>query len=114
VERLLDAHVLRGPDGLDRGLHGDLVGGAGDDLGRPARRFHQLVGGDDLGREADLVGPLGAHPLVAAEERQPHDLADGHALQHEPGFVDARHAVGDVRVEDGRVGRDDELHSPRM
>ena len=66
--------------------------------------------GDDLADEPDLVGPFGRHALVGAEQRQSHDLVEGHLRQHLDRLEGGRHPVGDVRVEeDGVVAGDDEL-----
>ena len=74
-------------------------------------RSRELVAGDHLGDEADLVGPLGGHPLVGTEQRESHHLLEGHLVQEEDRLEGGRHAVGDVRVEEGGVvGGDDEVH----
>ena len=62
-----------------------------------------LSGGIDLLHETDLVGALRAHALEAAEQREPHDLADRHPLEHQHRLVHAGHAVRDMRIEERRV-----------
>ncbi len=45
---------------------------------------------------------------MVAEEGHPHDLAEGHAVQHERRLEHSRHAVRHVRVEEGGVVGGDE------
>ena len=81
-----------------------------DRLGGPRGALHQLAGGRDLGDHPDLVRPLRRHPLVVAEQREPHDLGERHDPRHVDRLVRRGHPVGDVRVEERRVlRRDDEL-----
>jgi hypothetical protein len=67
----------------------------------------QLGARDNLGDETDLERPLRRHALVVAEQRQAHDLGEWHLLQHVDGLEGRRHPVGDVRVEEGGLGRTD-------
>ncbi len=56
------------------------------------------------------MGALGAHSFARPEERQPHDLAERHLLEHVYRLETSRHPVRDMRVEKRRVVcRDDEL-----
>ena len=87
----------------------------GDGLGRPADGLVQLVGLDHLRDEPDLVGPLGGHPLVGAEQRHAQHLLERHLLEHLDGLVGGRHLEGHVRVEEGGAPLgDDEVALPEQ
>ena len=48
---------------------------------------------------------------MGPEEGEAHDLLEGHLVQQVDGLECRRHAVGDVRVEEGGMfGGDDEVH----
>ena len=100
--------------GRPQGLHGGLRGPGrlrGDGRGRPARRLPELAAGHHLADEADLPGPPRREALVAAQEREPGDLSEGHAWHHDGRLVHGGHAEGEVGVEErGVLGGDDELH----
>src|SRR5690606_14752080 len=78
--------------------------------------LRQLLGGlpqplgrvDDLGDHPQLVGPLGGHALVPADEGHPHHRLDRH-LAHEPDALDGHDlAHRDVGVEELGVGGGDD------
>ena len=48
------------------------------------------------------VGVGDPHPLARAEQGNPHDLAKGHLLEHVHRLEAGGHAVGHVRIEEGR------------
>src|SRR5262249_29358508 len=81
-----------------------------DGVGRPRRPLVQLLLGRDLRDEADLVRALCGQALVVAQQREAHDLAEGHDPRHVDGLERRRHPVRHVWVEEGGVlGGDDEL-----
>ena len=56
------------------------------------------------------MGCCRRHALVVAEERHAKHLTERHVLQHLHRLVDRRHAVGDMRIEEGGViGSDDDV-----
>ena len=89
-----------------------------DQLCDLARSRQQLVTFDDLGDEAELVGPLRAEALLLAEQRHPHRDVDrertGDAHHLAPGHeTDAHMGVEELRVvrRDGDVTGRDQIHA---
>ena len=73
-------------------------------------RSRSSHGRDDLGDQPDLQRPLGGHALLAAEEGQAHQVAEGHAPGHLQRLEGGGHVEGEVGVEEGGVlGGDDEV-----
>ena len=110
-EALLHGRPVGPVERLPDGAHGALGGGAGlggdagGDLVGPRPELGAL---DHLGDEADLQRGLGGDPLVVAHQRDAQRLGQAD-LAHQPDRLErADQAVGDVRVEEGGVGRADD------